>query len=330
MLLWSSDSNIKGRMGLATHEILSIIISTVLAATLGILAYTGIIALNEFTSIIGAGLVAGMTLSIIWGFKSRIGSQQAKTPEHDKDAQIEAHKRDLVDKFEQARTLNQYAYGLLDAIDYFSYKKELLQHLYTGHRSVFSLIGKATTDEESRYEANQQMVKYVQVRVAESARALGIGHGQHGSDPFYSDSASQHVISLALENKNDFFGVYSDTGYQNQVCRESNNTVSQCAGYLSREQADKFAIALNSIARNPEVKTRYQKREDWAAKKDESTASALDALRDLLNSVSTKADNIKGFCHGCINMPGQRNVVAIRKELEDFGKIDWVKQKLRR
>jgi len=317
-------------MRVATNEILSIIISTVQALVLGILAYTGIIALNEFTSIIGAGLVAGMTLSIIWGFKSRIGGQQEKAPSRDQAAEIEAHRRDLVDKFEQARTLNQYTYGLLDAIDYFSYKKELLQHLYTGHRSVFTLIGEATTNEDNRYEANQQLIKYVQVRVAESARALGIGHGQYGSDPFYADSASQHLTTLAIENKNDFYADYSASGYQNQVYRESNNTVTQCAGYLSSEQADKFAIALNALARDPEVKAKYQIREDWAAKKEESTASALDALRDLLNSVSTKADNIKGVCHGCLNMPAQKNVTTMRKELQDFSKIDWVKVKLKR
>jgi Co/Zn/Cd efflux system component len=269
--------------------------------------------------------VAGLVVPFVQNWSDKTAKKRESAIEAH-----ETHKQQLVDKFEQARGLNAHNYGLLESIDMFSYKKELMQHLCLGHKDVFALIGEATIDETNRYDANQQLYKYAAEQVAIEAKALGIRYGQHGGNAFYSDAASQHLISSVVEGKNDFYSHYGDGGYQNEVYRESHTTVTQCAGYLSKEQTNQFANALNKLAKDPEIKKKYQNKEDLAARKDQSTAKALDSFRDLLNSVSSKATNLQGFCHGCIDNAGKKDKKRLTEELESFKKIVWVNERLRR
>jgi Co/Zn/Cd efflux system component len=79
--------------------------------------------------VIGAG---GLAVPFIQGWYDK----REKKHDEVKNA-LEGHKRDIVEKFEQTRGLNTFVYGLLESIDQFSYKKELLQHIYTRHGDVF-------------------------------------------------------------------------------------------------------------------------------------------------------------------------------------------------
>jgi hypothetical protein len=272
--------------------------------------------------VLGAG---GLIVPLVQNAYER----KQKRSDEEKQA-LEKHKRDLVNNFEQARGLLQYQFGLLESLDRFSFKKELYQHMFTGHNTVFNRIREASIDEADRYDANQHLVKYAQDRMAESAEKLGLAHGQHGADkPFYSDSASQHLISLVVTGKDQFYAHYGGS-YINEVYRQSNGTVSQCAGFLSKEQATQYSSALNELAKDTEILKKYENRQDLIKKAEESNKDALDAFRDLLSTIQLNGPNLAGGCHVCVNMTGQKDKTALAEKLREFDKIDWVKQQLKR
>jgi hypothetical protein len=81
---------------------------------------------------------------------------------------------------------------------------------------------------------------------------------------------------------------------------------------------------------DPELIRKYENKQAWSKKKDKSNEKALEALRDLLGVINLKSQNLEGVCHGCINMAGRKDQLAMAKELKKFEKIDWVRERLRR
>lgn len=139
--------------------------------------YMGLWELNAILLSIAGVIIAGIGGVLVWGFKKRI----MKPGEQDTQNQTVArrlidHSNDIIfgyKRFEYER-VRLTGYTLEEYLQGFRYRKELLQHLLTGHKEVYDVLNKTIESEKSYRETYNSIINKVGQRVREEAQKLSI------------------------------------------------------------------------------------------------------------------------------------------------------------
>ncbi|MEM2140850.1 hypothetical protein [Nitrososphaera sp.] len=268
----------------------------------------------------GAGLALPLVLR--WSEK-----KEAATKEHTN--KIEEHQRSIVQEFEIDREKHEkFRFDILSDMSRFRYRKELLQHLFTGHRSIIDAITQLSEDNELWQKTNRGMYDYVNAAVKRVGDELGFELEPRGDRPYYSGIVSREVIELARSKANEFY-VEQDRRGLFTVNRRAEGNSNVCAASNERELAQKFINALNELAKDPEVPRLAEMNIKLAEKRIASNKACLSQIKELINAINLKATNLQGVCHGCKQLQNIKNVSQLQAKFDELEKIEWVKEWLK-
>lgn len=266
----------------------------------------------------GAGLV--LPLILRWSEKKEhvIKEQTNK---------MEDHKCSIIQEFEAYRENYKSCLDLSD-ISGFRYRKELLQHLFTGHRSIIDAISQFSIDNQLYYKANEDLRDYVNAAVKREAEALGFKPEQKEGGSYYSDGLSPQLIQLARTKVNEFF-VEQDPSGLFAVVRHAIGSRYRCAISQDRSLVQKLANTLNELARDPEIPRLFEKTTELNANIIASYKEWLRLIEELINAINLKAKNLQGVCNGCAHLQKSKDLSQIDAEFKELENIEWVRECLK-
>jgi hypothetical protein len=247
--------------------------------------------------------------------KDRIHEKRQEEIKQDHDTrqqQIRIHCNTIVSEYNQHRfKARPLEMGRAQYFSEFVYARELLEHLYTGHREIYDLFNAAKQSENNFSELSNKLFREIQQRIkTELGNEIVFHQNAQVGHPTFNDEAVVTQIMDEIEI-NNFYGFYTD----------SDNTGARIIKWDQRyhhlhnsdqELADKVALKLNEIVDDPQTIQDVSAYRKTRERKDIGGQKFSEQLTSLIHDIGLGTKFLGGACYGCLNLHDEKDIPQLQ------------------
>jgi hypothetical protein len=244
------------------------------------------------------------------------------------EQKLRDHGRDLVLQFDKFRSpdsptslrpVDEFQGEYVNWDQYlrkFRYRREFLQHLFTGHESIYTLFRRAVEDENRYMNTFRDVFCNIKDRMKIIARELGL---PERITKGFQTSFPQESLALYIVK-----GINIDSRFEFRRDQyQARNVVSDDKWFridsFDQLLADNLVSKLNDVMDDPTVREALINYRQISVRKDESVSKFEKELETLLRSVELKTKDLLGACDHCLHLHNKKNIRQLRPLLS---KID--------
>ena len=216
-------------------------------------------------------------------------------------------------------------------LNFSRYRKEILQHLYTGQRELFDSLNKAVELRSQHIDVDQKLSPKIGSLVRAEASKHGLFEGVAGRPTFYTSEIVTHIRErLGTKDWDDFHVAERAEGPEYKIrANESTpiaNTYATC--YSDRAMAEKFASGLNEISKDKDLVKEVADYRELVSGDTKNREQFVNGFGQLVNAVNLKAAPFEGACDACMNLHDSDDRKRFQSEILELKKTkvykDWV------
>lgn len=284
-------------------------------------------------------MLGGIVGVLLWGFRKRIKnvfeqaaqtqtvakediiSSNSQSVTTQKRQQLIDHGNDIIfeyKKFVYKRvrltdsTWEEYLQG-------FRYRKELLQHLLTGHDQIYNLLlyNKTIESEKSYRETFNITINKVSQRVREEAQKLDIPENPiEGQQPEFNEESIVHHIVEEVQ-VDTWTGFSSDRDKKGARVIKSNNK-SFRTNVFNQQLLDNLVLRLNDIARSSGISNDVSKCRSMQVTRVNNREDFNKKFEDLLRGIELRTKHLMGACIHCLHLHDDKDIPKLQSLLSQI------------
>lgn len=188
----------------------------------------------------------------------------------------------------------------------FRYRKELLQHLITGHRQIYDLYEKTVQSEKSFREIFNHTISEINEKVRQAKNELGIPQNPvEGQQPTFSE---EYIVRHIVEeiHVDNWTGFSADRDVKGGRVIKSNDR-SFRTNYFDKRLLDSLVLRLNDIVQSSEVRAEMERYRNAQGIKDTLEADFKSEFDDLLRGIELGGKNLMGACEPCYELQDEED-----------------------
>jgi len=201
--------------------------------------------------------------------------------------------------------------GRAQYLSEFVYARELLEHLYTGHREIYDLFDAAKQSEHNFSESFNKVFRKIQQRIkTELGKEIVFHQDAQEGRPTFNDEAviPQIMNEIQINNFNGFYADTDNTGARiikwDQRYHHIHNS--------NKELADKVASKLNEIIRDSQIIQDIMTYRRTRKTKDIDGQKFSEQLTSLIHGIGLGTKFLDGACHECLNLHDVKDIPQLQ------------------
>lgn len=209
----------------------------------------------------------------------------------------------------------------------FKYGKQLIEHLYTGHRDLFDLVNEFRNSSIVEEKARLETINWARPMLISKLNSLGIqlDDWRHLPIPNFDEDHFERLIQYVLENSETFppksFKYKKpEPGDQRSIFAGDWGWI---ASHLTKEQGEKLASALNDFVHDNRNKIKPY----WAAfdRKEKAERNQKKGFKVFFKKIALGSSALEGACEYCLSqeMFDREEIGKLRAELLTLHKESW-------
>jgi hypothetical protein len=212
---------------------------------------------------------------------------------------ITTHSRKIVEDLREHRSKRDNI-GWSEVFRDFRYRTELIQHLYTGHKVLYSSLQGVFAPEKKEAETHDSVSTKLRTRIKTEVSRIGVENTPESNTPrFNAESVTEHVLRDIDINQWKGFEFKRDrTGAR---CIVTSVESFQIFGF-DQKLADQFVVTINSIFNDPDLIKNIQAYQESRKEMKVQRKSFDDELDRLLGGIDLTTKNFEGSCDQCVGL----------------------------
>lgn len=230
-----------------------------------------------------------------------------------KRQQITGHSNGLIDKY------NEFAPNNPKLVDYtweeylqgFRYRRELLQHLITGHKQIYDLYNKTVESEKSHRQAFSSIINKVSERIRKEVKELGIPENPvEGKDPTFDEEGIVYYIveEIQIDSWKGFSAGRDKYGGRTI---KSNHKLFRTNSFDQR-LLDSLVLKLNDTTRSPDISDGVSKCRSAQNTRDICRRDFEGKFGTLLRGVELRTKSLMGACNQCLHLYDAKDIARFQ------------------
>lgn len=270
------------------------------------------------------GAITGSIL--VYGFKPRVDRYFEK---HDKDNSeaIAAHKTIIIDELEKNRELDKFnPFGTLNTLRNYRYKRILMQHFFTGHKTIFDLAGKTYEIDAKYTQLNRDIYDTLYDRIKLLGYEMGFPKDRSGSEPYFDHNAiaRQIVLRSLRSDPLDFRVEFRNNQNFVVIADDESGRPNIVAGNMNRILADKFTVAISDLAIGEPMASKLLQYAETCRTNTDIRCRFESDVKGLFDGIRLNTRNIEGVCDECIRLHKKNQLPQYNKQLSDCASVRWL------